>query len=242
MDRATIAMVYGHTSWAGMDRLKFAQFAEKRKVYRQNFGDADNSEFNPVSFFVLGKGDEKLPLPQLADLVSTTCMVLVLSSEALTIGMLSLLRQVDEIRKLICRDDGINEIAVVIEMGKNVSGESRYSWRQFTNLNKLVDTLQEIQNTKDYLIYLKDRIGWLDKPGGAVRLANALSRKKMNLIFKGTGDGYTITAIKARIPNVKSYYPLGDPEPPVDIPDIRELIQHAITELEKADNTTTRGL
>ena len=91
MDKTIIAMVVAHDSFAGMDREKFAEFAEKRKVYRQKFTHYPDTPDTPIAFFVLGKGDE--------DIACAKPLVIATSSVALNIKMLSTLWLIDVMRR-----------------------------------------------------------------------------------------------------------------------------------------------
>ncbi len=225
VDRTIIAMVVAHTNFAGMDREKFAEFAEKRKVYRQKFPLYPDT---PIAFFVLGKGDETLSALQLADLASAEPLVIALPSDGLNIKMLSALWLIDVIRRGIYKKPEF-EIYVVGEVGKNATaGEVKYDVKAFYSLQKLlstIDSFPSLLNRKMFLECVRGKCGWVDKPCGTVRLSNALIKRAMNIVLPKSG--VTLTEIKERIPKVKPLCPPGDPDSGI-VADIEEAIQSNI--------------
>jgi len=230
LDKTIIAMVVGHDSFAGMDRKKFAEFAEKRKVYRQNFLPYPDT---PIAFFVFGKGDETLPLLKFSDLASAEPLVVATSSDALNIKMLSTLWLIDVMRRGIYKKPGF-KIHVVLEMGKDATpGESKYTDWEFDGLKELLSTIDSFplpKNRKEFLEYVQGKCSSVDKPGGAVRLSNALIERALSIVYPVKKGDFTLSEIKERIPKVKPLCPPGDPEPTV-IPDIEKDIQSGIDSL-----------
>lgn len=241
LDKTIIAMVVAHDSFAGMDREKFAEFAEKRKVYRQKFTHYPDTPDTPIAFFVLGKGDETLPALQFADLASAEPLVIATSSEALNIKMLSTLWLIDVMRRGIYKKPGF-KIHVVLEMGKDATpGESTYADWKFDGLKELLSTIDSFplpKNRKEFLEYVQGKCSSVDKPGGAVRLSNALIERTLSIVYPVKKGGFTLSEIKERIPKVKPLCPPGDPELTV-IPDIEKDIQSHIDILGQEKVTST---
>lgn len=237
LDRTIIAMVVAHDSFAGMNREKFAEFAAKRKVYRQNFPlDPDT----PIAFFVLGKGDETLPLLKFADLANVEPLVIATSSDALNIKMLSILWLIDVMRRGIYKKPGV-KIHVVRELDKDAtSGETKYTNWEFDGLKELLSTIDSFplpKNRKEFLEYVQGKCSSVDKPGGAVRLSNALIERALGIVYPVKKDDLTLSKIKEHIPKVKPLCPPGDPELTV-IPDIEKDIQSQIDILEQETTTS----
>ena len=230
MVKTSIAMVVAHDSFAWMDREKFAEFAEKRKVYRQKF---PHNPDTPIAFFVLGKGDETLPLLKFADLANVEPLVVATSSDALTIKMLSILWLIDVMRRGIYKKPGFT-IHVVRELDKDATpGESKYTNWEFDGLKGLLSTIDSFplpKTRKEFLEYVQGKCSSIDKPDGAVRLSNALIERALDIAYPYKADGYTLSEIKERIPKVKPLCPPGDPELTV-IPDIEKDIQGGIDSL-----------
>ncbi len=232
MDKTIIAMVVAHDSFAGMDREKFAEFAEKRKVYWQKFPlDPDT----PIAFFVLGKGDETLPLLNFADLANVEPLMVATSSDALNIKMLSILWLIDVMRRGIYKKPGF-KIHVVREMDKDATpGESKYTNCEFDGLKGLLATIDSFpspKNRKEFLEYVQGKYSSVDKPGGAVRLSNALIERALSIVYPDKKGGYALSEIKEHIPEVKPLCPPGDPDSGV-VADIEEDIQSQIDILEQ---------
>ncbi len=233
LNKTMIAMVVAHDSFAGMDREKFAEFAEKRKVYRQKFPHYPDTPDTPIAFFVLGKGDETLPLLKFADLANVEPLVVATSSDALNIKMLSILWLIDVMRRGIYKKPKF-QIHVVREMDKDTTpGESKYANRGFDGLKELLSTIDSFplpKNRKEFLEYVQGKCSSVDKPGGAVRLSNALIERALGIVYPVKKDDLTLSKIKERIPKVKPLCPPGDPELTV-IPDIEKDIQSGIDSL-----------
>lgn len=240
MDKTIIAMVVAHDSFAGMNREKFAEFAEKRKVYRQKFPNYPDTPDTPIAFFVLGKEDETLPLLKFADLANVETLVVAMSSDALNIKMLSILWLIDVMRRGIYKKPGF-KIHVVREMDKDATpGESKYTNREFDGLKGLLSTIDSFplpKNRKEFLEYVQGKCSSVNKPGGAVRLSNALIEKTLNIVYPDKKNGYTLSEIKEHIPEVKPLCPPGDPDSGV-VADIEEDIQSQIDILEQETTTS----
>jgi len=240
LDKTIIAMVVAHDSFAGMDREKFAEFAEKRKVYRQKFPHYPDTPDTPIAFFVLGKGDEPLPALQFADLASAEPLVIATSSDALNIKMLSTLWLIDAMRRGIYKKPGF-KIHVVLEMGKDATpGESKYTDWKFDGLKELLSTIDSFplpKNRKEFLEYVQGKCSSVDKPGGAVRLSNALIERTLSIVYPVKKGDFTLSEIKERIPKVKPLCPPGDPDSGV-VADIEEDIQSQIDILEQETATS----
>jgi len=233
LDKTTIAMVVAHDSFGGMNREKFAEFGEKRKVYWQKFPNYPDTPDTPIAFFVLSKGDETLPLLKFADLANVEPLVIATSSDALNIKMLSTLWLIDVMRRGIYKKPRF-KIHVVREMDKDATpGESKYTNREFDGLKELLSTIDSFplpKNRKEFLEYVQGKCSSVDKPGGAVRLSNALIERALSIVYPVKKGGYTLTEIKEHIPEVKPLCPPGDPELTV-IPDIEKDIQSGINSL-----------
>lgn len=240
MDKTIIAMVVAHDSFAGMDREKFAEFAENRKVYRQKFPHDPDT---PIAFFVLGKGDETLPLLKFADLANVESLVVATSSDALNITMLSILWLIDVMRRGIYKKPEF-KIHVVCEMDKDTTpGESKYTNWEFDGLKGLLATIDSFplpKNRKEFLEYVQGKCSSVDKPGGAVRLSNALIERALGIVYPVKWGGYTLSNIKERIPKVKPLCPPGDPDSGV-VADIEEGIQSQIDILEQETVTSVEN-
>ncbi len=237
LDKTIIAMVVAHDSFAGMNREKFAEFAEKRKVYRQKFPHYPDT---PIAFFVLGKGDETLPLLKFADMANVEPLVVATSSDALNIKMLSILWLIDVMRRGIYKKAGF-KIHVVREMDKDATpGESKYTNWEFDGLEELLSTIDSFplpKNRKEFLEYVQGKCSSVDKPGGAVRLSNALIERALSIVYPDKKNGLTLSEIKERIPKVKPLCPPGDPDSEV-VADIEEDIQSQIDILEQETATS----
>ncbi|MBA7479051.1 hypothetical protein ES707_14482 [subsurface metagenome] len=239
LNKTIIAMVVAHDSFAGMDREKFAEFAEKRKVYWQRFPNYPDTPDTPIAFFVLSKGDETLPLLKFADLANVEPLVIATSSDALNINMLSTLWLIDIMRRGIYKKPGF-QIHVVREMDKDTTpGESKYANRGFDGLKELLSTIDSFplpKNRKEFLEYVQGKCSSVLKPGGAVRLSNALIERALSIVYPVKKGGYTLTEIKKHIPEVKPLCPPGDPNSVV-VADIEKDIQSGINSIGQEEST-----
>ena len=83
------------------------------------------------------------------------------------------------------------------------------------------------KNRKEFLEYVQGKCSSVDKPGGAVRLSNALIERALNIVYRVKKGGFTLSEIKQHIPEVKPLCPPGDPDSGV-VADTEEDIQSQI--------------
>ncbi len=230
MNKAIIAMVVAHCNFAGMNRKKFAEFAEKRKIYRQRLF---NDPKGPIAFFVMGKGDEALSQAQFADLVHAEPLVVAMSSDTFNIRILSTLWLIEILRQEVYQKPGC-EIHIVSKVGKHgATGEVRYRDTDFYGLKDLLCRMNSAlpPNRKELLKYVHSRSSWVEKPGGTVRLTNALLKRCLGYALLKS-RGFSLSEIDDRIPKVKMLCPPGNPEPET-IPDLKQDIQNCINNLDQ---------
>ena len=208
LGRAAIAMIVAHASFAGMDREKFAEFAEKGRIYQQRLW---NDPDVPRAFFVLGEGDESLSVVQLTGLATAEPLVVAVPADGLNLKMLSLLWLLDTMRQGIYGKAGM-QVHVVSEVGKDdVTGEARYENWEFWDLAELVSTVNSFpsKNRKMFLENVQGKCSWVTRPGGAVRLSNALIKKSLNA---WKPKGITLSEVRERMAKVKQLCPPGEPD------------------------------
>ena len=135
LSKAIAAKVSAYdTAW--VDPEEFAEFADKGLIYRQRHYLQPNTA---TGFFVIGKGDRKLPIELLTDLKYAAGLSIVLTCDAVNERILGVLRTIENARKLE-EGEHLFEIQVVGGVGEDAStGETKYYCIPFDSTEALAD-------------------------------------------------------------------------------------------------------
>ncbi len=167
LDRQTVAKVNALVlEWSPVDMGKSAQSAERKVPYRT----ADRN-----CYFVIGRGDKKIPLSDLANVNYAKPLTLVFPYDAVTVRVLPILWLI-EIARMSDSGESYFYIHIVGDIGKDAfTEETRYGFIRF---GSTIDLLTEIdkqvgEEKVRHLRKMQKEYSWKDAPGGVLRLCNA---------------------------------------------------------------------
>jgi len=167
LDRQTVARVNALVlDWSPVDMEESAKSAERKVPYRTAEG---------YCYFVIGRGDKKLPLSDLTNVNYAKSLTLVFPYDAVTVRIMPILWLI-EIARMSDNGESNFYIHIVGDIGKDAfTGETRYGFIRF---GSIIDLLMEIdkqvgEEKVRHLRKMQKEYLWMDVPGGVLRLCNA---------------------------------------------------------------------
>ena len=167
LDRQTVARVNALVlEWSHVDMEESAKSAERKVPYRTAEGHC---------FFVIGRGDKKLPLSDLTSVNYAKYLTLVFPYDAVSVRVLPILWLI-EIARMSDNGESNFYIHIVGDIGKDAfTGETRYGFIRFgLTIDLLMEIDKQVREEKvRHLRKMQKEYSWKDVPGGVLKLCNA---------------------------------------------------------------------
>jgi len=193
LDRQTVARVNALVlEWSLVDMEESAKNAERKIPYRTAEGHC---------YFVIGRGDKKLPLSDLTNVSYAKYLTLVFPYDAVNVRIIPILWLIEIARM---SDDGESNfyIHIVGDIEKGAfTGETRYGFIRFgSTIDLLIEIDKQVREEKvRHLRKIQKEYLWTDVLGGVSRLSQAYIRSALKNKLKNSPNA-TTTLRKAKKP------------------------------------------